>query len=136
MISYIAPSLEYFFSLSMHINTCTCTSQSLVEFITLLQVNMYRIVVAIASFAATIFALASSQLPCSSQLRVIYPQLFVHCDCHYSEWDEWVVDTASLVTVPTAQCPSGEALSETRIQIAIGHNCADRTETRSICKWK
>ena len=101
---------------------------------------MHRFAVAAAFSAVATFALASGQLqlPCSSQLRLIYPQLFIHCDCdcHYSEWGEWVVDAASLVTVPTAQCPSGEALSETKVQIATGHNCADRTETRSICKCK
>ena len=99
---------------------------------------MHRFAVAAAFFAVAIFALASGQLqlPCSSQLRLIYPQLFAHCDCHYSEWGEWVVDAASLVTVPMAQCPSGDALSETRFQIATGQNCADRTEKRSICKCK
>ena len=92
---------------------------------------MLRFAVA-AAFA--ILALASGQLPCSSQLRLIYPQFFTHCDCHYSEWGEWVVDAASLVTVPTAQCTSGQALNETKTQGATGLNCMDKTETRTICK--
>ena len=60
--------------------------------------------------------------------------MFAHCDCHYSEWGEWVVDAANPVNVPTAQCPSGQALNETRTKTATGLNCADKTELRKICK--
>lgn len=87
-----------------------------------------------AIYCFALMSLASGQLPCSSQLRIIFPQFFTHCECHYSEWSEWVVNTTTVVDVPTYQCLNGWVLIETRTQIAVGQGCSDRKESRHICK--
>ena len=78
--------------------------------------------------------MAISQLNCDSLLRSIYPQWFTHCDCSYSEWSEWKFVPDSVVDVPTSQCSTGQAYSESRTRSAVGQGCISETETRVICK--
>ena len=75
---------------------------------------------------------ASSQLPCTSQLRLILPHLFAHCSCSFSEWSEWEPIKVELVRV--SQCPSGEAITEERRQRVVAGNCVERREERVVCK--
>ena len=79
--------------------------------------------------------MAISQLNCDSLLRNIYPELFTHCDCSYSQWSEWQFVPNSVVDVPTTQCPTGQAYSESRTRSAVGQGCISETETRVICKF-
>ena len=77
------------------------------------------------------------QAPCDSYLRLYYPEYFTHCDCAYiTDWSEWEMMDNSTVTVPLDQCPSGQAYSEIRRQVAIGEGCVDKTETRLVCKFE
>ena len=94
----------------------------------------------LAASAAVVLALiaaGSCQLPCNSQLRLLpnFQHLFGHCQCSYSEWSEWTAVSTS--TVPTSQCPSGRALREERAQVILsGENCDEKSEDRTVCKWK
>ena len=72
-------------------------------------------------------------LDCESNLRLLYPEWFTHCDCSYSDWSEWQFVDGSVVDVPTSQCASGQAYSESRTRSAIGDGCNSETETRVIC---
>ena len=77
------------------------------------------------------------QLDCESNnanLRLLYPERFAHCDCSYSDWSEWQFVDGSVVDVPTSQCDSGQAYSESRTRSAIGDGCISETlETRVNC---
>ena len=77
-----------------------------------------------------------TQLDCNSQLRLLYPELFKHCNCKYSDWSDWEPVPGSAVSIPTWQCSSGEAYTERRTQEAIEEGCDPRTESRRICKCK
>ena len=79
--------------------------------------------------------MAISQLNCDSLLRNIYPQWFTHCDCSYSQWSEWKFVADSVVDVPTSQCSTGQAYSESFTRSAVGEGCISETETRVICKF-
>ena len=79
--------------------------------------------------------LVAPQLNCDSLLRNIYPQLFTHCDCSYSQWSEWKFVPNSIVDVATSQCSTGQAYSESRTRSAVGEGCISETETRVICKF-
>lgn len=75
-----------------------------------------------------------AQLSCDSQLRLLFPDFFTHCDCHYDDWSDWEIEPQSTVDVPTWQCSSGAAYNETRIQYATGDQCESKTETQQVCK--
>ena len=73
-------------------------------------------------------------LDCESNLRLLYPDWFAHCDCSYSDWSEWQFVEGSAVDVPKSQCNSGQAYNESRTRSAIGDGCnSAETETRVIC---
>ena len=97
-------------------------------------IDMYHLA-ASAAIAFTWFTMATSQLPCNSQLRLIpvFSYLFTHCECSYSEWTEWV--PISSTPVPSTQCPSERALTEERRQRVLSGDCDDRTEEKVICKF-
>ena len=80
-------------------------------------------------------SLVAGRLPldCESNLRLLYPERFAHCDCSYSDWSEWQFVDGSVVDVPTSQCDSGQAYSESRTRSAIGDGCISEKETRVNC---
>ena len=92
---------------------------------------MHRLAVSTV-IALAWLTVASSQLPCTSQLRLILPHLFTHCACSFSEWTEWEPIKIELVRV--SQCPSGEAITEQRRQRVVSGNCVERREERVVCK--
>ena len=94
---------------------------------------MHRFVVSTV-IALAWFTVASSQLSCRSQLRLLFPRLFAHCACSYAEWGEW--EPVNVTLVPTSQCPSGEAVAEVRTQRVLGISsiCVGRKEERVVCK--
>ena len=86
------------------------------------------------------------QLDCDSYLRYVYPEHFTHCDlgayiyqlppiCSYSEWSEWETVDSSTVDVPTLQCSSGRAYSESRSRSASSPDCTPESETRQVCEF-
>ncbi|CAI8027120.1 hypothetical protein GBAR_LOCUS15524 [Geodia barretti] len=87
-----------------------------------------------AAIAFALIAVASCQLPCNSQLRLLpaFAHRFTHCQCSYSEWGEW--ERISSRPVPTSQCPSGSVVTEERTQSVIFGTCDPRVETRTICE--
>lgn len=80
---------------------------------------------------------SASILPdCRSYFRLLYPNLFAHCDCEYSsDWSEWEDEPGSVHSVPASECPSAQAYRETRTQEALGEGCNPRIETRRVCKY-
>ena len=73
-------------------------------------------------------------LDCESNLKLLYPEWFAHCNCSYSDWSEWQLVEESVVDVPTSQCDSGQAYSESRTRSALGDGCNLETQKRMICK--
>ena len=69
-------------------------------------------------------------LPCDHPLRIVFPELFTHCDCIYGRWSDW---TTTLHSVPLSQCESGVTYNETRVQSSIGTDCQENTESRGGC---
>jgi hypothetical protein len=94
---------------------------------------MHRLAASTAAVFA-LFAVASCQLSCNSQLRLLpqFQHLFSHCGCTYSTWSDW--EPISTVDVPTSQCPSGKSITEERIQRVVSGGCAEKKETRNICE--
>ena len=98
-------------------------------------IDMHRLA-ASAAVALAWLTVATCQLSCNSQLRLLpaFAHLFTHCDCSYSEWTEWV--PISSTPVPRSQCSSGRALTEERRQrVLSGENFDERREENVICKF-
>lgn len=93
---------------------------------------MYRFS-ASAVIAFALVTVATSQLSCKSQLRLIanFQHLFQHC-CEYGEWTAW--SEVGTTQVPTSQCSSGEVVNEERRQTGTNGNCDDNVESRVNCK--
>lgn len=75
---------------------------------------------------------AAAQLPCNSQLRILLPHLFTHCECKYSDWSDWEHVPNSVATDATGNCSSGESYEEKRTRSAFG--CQTEEETQSVCE--
>ncbi len=85
---------------------------------------------------STLISSTEAKLPCKSRLRFLRPNLFKHCECTYTDWTEWemVPNTLGKDVSAMGICESGEAFTETRMQVALGENCEMRVENRSMCK--
>lgn len=77
----------------------------------------------------------AAPLPCDSNLRIVLPHLFSHCECQFSEWSEWENVPDTVVNVSTAVCNSSQAYDERRTRSAIGQMCEPVSETRQVCKF-
>ena len=98
-------------------------------------IDMHRLA-ASAAVALAWLTVATCQLSCNSQLRLLpaFAHLFTLCDCSYSEWTEWV--PISSTPVPRSQCSSGRALTEERRQrVLSGENFDESREENVICKF-
>ena len=98
-------------------------------------------IVALGSVLKLRQANAAPLLDCTSQIRLYFPHLFEHCNtvCQYSEWSDWQMVSGSTASVPTSQCPSGEAYTERRTRFSSEFNsyvqgCTNTTQSRQICK--
>ena len=73
------------------------------------------------------------QRSCNSRLRILYPHLFTHCECIYSDWSSWELVPDSFVPDTTGKCDSRRVYAEKRTRSAHGHQCREE-ETRTMCK--
>ena len=86
-------------------------------------------------FLLCCWGIATGKPNCDSNLRILFPQWFTHCDCVYSEWSEWKFIPDSVVDVLTSQCITGRVYSESRTRSVLGQDCLPDTDTRDICKF-
>ena len=69
---------------------------------------------------------------CNSFLRLFRPELFLHCDCSFTQWSSW---TSVSNPIPTKDCASGRSIKEIQSrQVKIGE-CLEQTGCRRICKY-
>ena len=95
-----------------------------------IKMNLLVLSVTIALAGLTV---VSSQLPCDHVLRHFpaFSYLFIHCDCLYSEWTDWV----PIERVVEPECNSNSELIYTRKEIVVFGNCEDITENKTECKF-
>jgi len=73
----------------------------------------------------------AANLPCTSNLRIVLPNLFKHCSsCYYSPWSEW----KAIDRIQSSNCTRQMAFKETRSRYDFNKACKNESEIRHTCK--
>ena len=92
---------------------------------------MWQITLFLTVMLAGQIDIVVSQLPCDSPLRILRPQLFLHCSCFYGSWSRWERINHM---VHSTSCSSGYLHTVKRIRKDINGACKDDIEKDYHCK--